>query len=87
MAWQEAIGYLAGTITMLAVVPQIVKAVKTHETDGISLIMLLVLLVGLGLWVLYGALTRTWPIVITNGISVLLYTFLFFFVLVERKRR
>lgn len=87
MAWQEAIGYLAGTITMLAVVPQIVKAWKTQETEGLSLSMLGILMLGLGLWVVYGVLTKTWPIVVTNGISFLLYSFLFGFVLVHRPRQ
>lgn len=77
MAWHEWIGYLAGILTTIAVIPQIFKAWKTRQVDDISLIMVAILICGLGLWVTYGFLTQAWPIVITNGLSMLMNIFLF----------
>ncbi len=87
MTMADVIGYLAGSLTTIAVIPQIVKAWKTHDVDSISVVMVLILLSGLGLWVTYGALTTTWPIIITNGLSFLLYCFLLGFVIKEKSKR
>lgn len=69
-------GYLAGTCTTLAVVPQIYKAWKTGEAENVSLKMYLVLLAGLGLWFFYGKGINDLPIMIFNGIAFLLNLFM-----------
>lgn len=86
MGEQEWIGYLAGILTMIAVVPQIAKAWKARQVDDISLVMLFILICGLSLWVTYGFIKQAWPIVITNGLSVLLNVFLFGLVIHKKSR-
>ncbi|MEY4640736.1 MAG: hypothetical protein RLZZ227_730 [Pseudomonadota bacterium] len=76
MPWDDLAGYVAGIFTTFAVVPQISKAWKTRHVDDISLLMVAVLVCGLALWVAYGVLTQSWPVVITNAISLLLNLFL-----------
>jgi MtN3 and saliva related transmembrane protein len=66
------IGYLAGIFTTIAVVPQIYKAVKTNKVDDISPVFFSILLLGVGLWTVYGILKTDWPIILTNGISFFL---------------
>lgn len=66
------IGYLAGIFTTLAVVPQIYKAIKTSKTDDISPVFFSILLLGVGLWAVYGIIKTDWPIILTNGISFIL---------------
>lgn len=68
----SVIGGLAGILTTVAIIPQIVKAVKTKQVDDISPIFLSILIIGLGLWVVYGLMIRDFPIIITNGVSFLL---------------
>jgi MtN3 and saliva related transmembrane protein len=85
MDWQELIGYLAGILTTIAVIPQISKAWKTKQVDDISLITVCVLICGLALWTLYGFVHQAWPIVITNGLSMLLNVFLFSLVIYEKR--
>ena len=63
---------LAGIFTTIAVIPQIVKALKTHKVKDISPIFFSILLVGVGLWTYYGILKNDLPIIITNGISFVL---------------
>lgn len=87
MAWQELTGYLAGCLTMFAVIPQISKAWKSREVNDISIIMVVTLICGLALWTTYGILTTAWPVIITNGIGCLLNCFLLGLVLHERRRQ
>jgi MtN3 and saliva related transmembrane protein len=86
MDWQEWIGYLAGTFTTIAVIPQISKAWKTKQVDDISLIMVGILICGLGLWTVYGLVNHAWPIIVTNGLSMLLNVFLFVLVIYEKRK-
>lgn len=68
----EIIGSLAGIFTTVAVIPQIYKALKTDKVKDISPFFFSILLIGVGLWTVYGILKTDWPIILTNGISFLL---------------
>ena len=68
----EIIGILAGIFTTVAVIPQIYKAIKTNKVDDISPVFFSILLLGVGLWTVYGILKTDWPIMVTNGISFML---------------
>ena len=48
------IGLLATAFTVVSTVPQIKKALRTKDTEDVSIRFLLVLVVGLSLWVIYG---------------------------------
>jgi len=85
MLWQELLGYVAGALTTFAVVPQIRKAWKTRAVDDISIFTVVILICGLSLWTAYGFVHQTWPIVVTNGIAVLLNGFLLFLVFYEKR--
>ena len=87
MDWTNIMGYLAGTCTTLAVVPQIYKAWRTGEAKNVSLKMYLVLLTGLGLWFFYGKGINDLPIMIFNGVAFLLNLFMVCLILRHGKRR
>lgn len=87
MDWTNIMGYLAGTCTTLAVVPQIYKAWRTGEAKNVSLKMYLVLLTGLGLWFFYGKGIKDLPIMIFNGVAFLLNLFMVYLILRHGKRR
>ncbi|WP_231426851.1 MULTISPECIES: SemiSWEET family sugar transporter [Pedobacter] len=63
------IGICAGILTATAVIPQIIKTLRTKKSENISPFMFLVLLSGNGLWLYYGFLIMDWPIIITNAFS------------------
>jgi len=69
---EKLIGILAGIFTTLAVLPQIIKALRTKKVKDVSPLMFVILCLGVGLWTVYGILKCDWPIIITNGISFLL---------------
>jgi len=65
------VGIGAGILTASSMIPQVVKVVKEKKATQVSVIMLLVLLSGVGLWVWYGVIKSDWPIIITNCFSFL----------------
>lgn len=67
-----AVGLLAGTLTTIAYVPQVVKSWRTGSTADISLTMFAIMVWGVMLWLIYGAFVRDIPIVIANGATLLL---------------
>ena len=66
------IGSAAGTLTTVAFVPQVVRAWKTGSVEDLSLWMLLAFTTGVGLWVVYGVVTDSVPLIITNGLTFVL---------------
>ncbi len=68
----QLIGLVAGILTSLSLMPQLIKTYKTKKAEEISFVMLLTLLIGVGLWIYYGTLRSDLPIIITNSFSFLL---------------
>ena len=71
-------GYIAGTLTTLSFVPQVIKAWKMRETRDISLAMLVLFGIGILLWTLYGIWTGSLPIIAANLITFVLIIVLLF---------
>jgi MtN3 and saliva related transmembrane protein len=67
-----ALGYLAGTLTTIAFVPQVLKIHKTKSAKDVSLRSFSVFCVGVALWLLYGIRMGEFPIIVTNGITLVL---------------
>ncbi|VVB52373.1 PQ loop repeat protein [uncultured archaeon] len=68
----DLLGYAAGFLILVSLVPQIVQSVKTRRTKDISLGMYLIYVTGLFLWLIYGVLLGNTPIIVTNLIGILL---------------
>jgi MtN3 and saliva related transmembrane protein len=68
----EVIGMLAAIITTLCWVPQAIKVIRTRETKAISLIMYVMLAVGIALWLAYGLLIMSWPLIGANAVTFVL---------------
>jgi MtN3 and saliva related transmembrane protein len=70
------VGYIAGTLTTLSFVPQVIRAWKLRETRDLSLIMLLLFALGVLLWTLYGFWNGSTPIIAANVITFILIVIL-----------
>ncbi len=68
----EIIGSIAAILTTTAFVPQALKVWRTRHTVDISLGMYAMFTSGVALWLAYGILLSAWPIIIANGITLLL---------------
>lgn len=66
------IGYLAGALTTIAFVPQVVRAWKLKETRDLSLAMLILLAAGILLWIGYGIWMESLPVIAANAITFVL---------------
>jgi MtN3 and saliva related transmembrane protein len=66
------VGIIAGILTAVSLLPQLIKIIKEKKCDNISVLMLITLLAGVGTWVYYGYLKDDWPIIITNSFSFLI---------------
>ena len=75
----QIIGIAAGILTATSLIPQLVKIIKEKKADDVSPMMLIILMVGLGLWATYGIMKEDWPIIITNSFSFLLNTVVLIF--------
>ncbi|MCC6550193.1 MAG: SemiSWEET family sugar transporter [Ignavibacteriaceae bacterium] len=67
----ELIGYAAAFCTTVAFLPQAVKVYKTRQTKDISLGMFLLLTAGVVLWLTYGIMINSYPIIAANTVTLL----------------
>ena len=66
------IGLAAAFCTTIAFLPQVVKTWRTRSTGDISLVMFLVFTSGIFLWLVYGLIIGDLPLIIANGITLVL---------------
>lgn len=65
------IGITAGVLTASSMLPQVIKVLREKKAEEISIVMLLVLISGIGLWIVYGVMKKDMPIIVTNAFSLL----------------
>ena len=73
-----AIGFLASGFAVFSTFPQITKALRTKKSDDISLRFIVVLIIGLSFWVIYGVGKSDVVLIIGNSIGVVLNSILLF---------
>ena len=81
----DLIGSLAACLTTVSFVPQAWLTFKTRDVSGVSLLMYSVFTVGVALWLAYGVLLRSWPMVIANAITLVLALMILAMKLVYRR--
>ncbi len=60
------LGLLAGSLTTIAFLPQVIKTWRTRSTKDISLEMFAIFCSGVLLWIIYGTLVKDIPVIFTN---------------------
>lgn len=63
----EYLGYVAGSLTVCSFVPQVYRSWRTRRTGDLSMGMFALLIGASSLWMIYGALNRDWPVILTNA--------------------
>lgn len=64
------LGLLAGTLTCIAAIPQVVKTLRTRHARDISIWQPVLLAVGVALWLVYGIMLGNQPLIISNIIPL-----------------
>ena len=65
----DLFGFLAALLTTIAFLPQLYKTWKTKSADDVSLIMLILFIIGLLFWIIYGLKINSIPILVANIIT------------------
>ena len=68
----DMFGYFAAILTTLAFLPQLIKTLKTKKADDVSLITLIMFIIGVLSWIIYGYKISSTPILIANLITLIL---------------
>ena len=68
----EIFGYFAAILTTSAFLPQLIKTLKSKKADDVSLTTLIMFIVGVISWIIYGLKISSTPILIANLITLIL---------------
>ncbi|MBI5794539.1 hypothetical protein HZA87_05700 [Candidatus Uhrbacteria bacterium] len=66
------LGYVAGALVVISLLPQTIKTYKTKLVRDISLWRYIIYVVGLILWITYAVIIHNGPVAVTNSIGLLL---------------
>lgn len=72
MTLPDVLGMIAGTLTTIAFVPQVVKTWRSKSTHDISYGMFILFSLGLLLWLAYGIVIDAMPIIVSNLVTLVL---------------
>jgi MtN3 and saliva related transmembrane protein len=65
------VGGAAAALTTICWLPQAFKILRSQDTSAISLVTYSVFAVGLALWLCYGILLGSWPIIGSNVVTLM----------------
>jgi MtN3 and saliva related transmembrane protein len=68
----DLLGFAAGTLTTCTFWPQLQKTWVSKSAGDVSMGMLAIFSTGVCLWFLYGLVLQSWPIILTNFITLIL---------------
>jgi len=72
MRLTSLLGFIAGILTTISFVPQVVHAWRSKSCDDLSWGMLLTFSGGVVLWLVYGIRLRAMPIILANAVTLAL---------------
>ena len=70
----DIFGFLAALLTTIAFLPQVYKTWQTKSADDVSVVMLILFIIGLICWIIYGIKINSIPILFAN-IFTLIFNF------------
>ncbi|MEE1657940.1 SemiSWEET transporter [Microvirga sp. CF3062] len=72
MSGIEILGFAAAILTTVCWLPQAFRTIRTKDTRSISLFAQGILTLGIVLWLIYGILVDSAPIIFSNAINFVL---------------
>lgn len=72
MSGLDLLGYVAGALTTAAFVPQLVKTWRSRSAGDLSYGMMAVFSTGVALWLAYGIVLESWPVILANAVTLVL---------------
>ena len=68
----DIFGYFAAILTTAAFLPQLIKTLKTKKADDVSLTTLIMFIIGVLSWIIYGYQISSIPILVANLVTLIL---------------
>jgi MtN3 and saliva related transmembrane protein len=72
MPYIDILGYIAGILVVISLLPQTIKSWRTKSTKDLSLWRYIIYCTGLILWVGYAIIIQNGPVAVMNGIGLIL---------------
>lgn len=66
------IGSIVAILTTFAFLPQVIKVIKSKDTESIALGMYLMQVLGIDLWLAHGLVIQDLPLILANSVSFIL---------------
>lgn len=66
----EAVGTGAALCSMVSFSPQLVKIWRERDASSVSLRMYAITVTGFSLWIAYGWLIGSWPVMVANSVCL-----------------
>jgi len=70
MTTTTLIGYIAGTLSSIGFVPQVIKGFKTKHVKDVALWQPVLLSIGMIVWLIYGILLGEMPMILANSFAI-----------------
>lgn len=83
----DILGYLAGFLATIVMIPQSYKIIKTKKSDDISLEFLYIGQLSSITWVAYGIFLDSYPIIICDAIIIIIQTVTIYYTKKYRKKK
>lgn len=74
MEINDLVGSMAGLLTTVSFLPQVIKTWRSRSANDISLGMFLLFSLGVALWLAYGVMLHSTPIIASNLVTLVLAT-------------
>ncbi|RYE00854.1 MAG: hypothetical protein EOP50_03025 [Sphingobacteriales bacterium] len=75
----EVLGMIAGSISAITFLPQVIKTWRTKSAADISLLMFTFATISVILWLVYGIVKKSVPIIYTNSMVLVFSLIMLYF--------
>lgn len=66
----EILGLIAGAVTSVGFIPQLIKGYRTKKLDDVSYFMPAILATGMAIWFIYGVLLESIAVTVANAFGI-----------------
>jgi MtN3 and saliva related transmembrane protein len=79
MDYVKILGLVAASLSTLSFVPQVIKTWQSRSAKDLSLAMFSLMFTATALWLIYGIIISDLPIIVANGLILILLTIILYF--------
>jgi len=72
MIYIDVLGYTAGILVVISLLPQTIRSWKTKSTKDLSLWRYIIYIIGLVFWIIYAIFIKNGPVAVMNSIGLIL---------------